>query len=68
MSKETTFGAPMPRASAWAPTTPAAGPDSMTCIGSRAASAAGMSPPLDCISISGARTPMRPKPSTNRAR
>ena len=38
-----------------APTTPAAGPDSMMCIGRAAAASAVMSPPFDCITSSGAR-------------
>ena len=58
MSKVMSFGRPMRRASACAPTTPAAGPDSMMCIGLAAAASSVISPPFDCMISSGARTPM----------
>ena len=59
MSNEIAFSIPMRRASARTPTTPAAGPDSMMCIGVAAAASAVVSPPFDCISKSGAATPVR---------
>ena len=45
--------------SACTPTTPAAGPDSMMCIGVTAAALAVVSPPFDCIRSSGTSMPMR---------
>ena len=57
MSKVMTFGDAARRASACAPTTPPAGPDSMMCMGLAAAAAAPIRPPFDCMIRSGARTP-----------
>ena len=57
MSKVMTFSRPIARASAWAPTTPPAGPDSTMCIGLAAAAAAVIRPPFDCMIRSGPRTP-----------
>ena len=59
ISNEIAFAMPIRRISAWTPTTPAAGPDSMMCIGVSAAALAVVSPPFDCISNSGASMPMR---------
>ena len=59
MSKEMIFDRPIFRASAWAPTTPAAGPDSMILQGRSAAASAVINPPFDCMMCSGAVTPMR---------
>ena len=42
-----------------APTTPAAGPDSMMQTGFSAASPAGRTPPFDCMMVSGVVTPAR---------
>ena len=51
-----------------APITPAAGPDSMQNIGLRAASSTGISPPLDCITVTGASVPARRSSVTSRCR
>ena len=56
MSRVMTSGNPTLRARAWAPTTPPAGPDSMMLHGSRMASSTVVSPPFDCMSITGAST------------
>ena len=68
MSKVISLSKPMRRASAWAPTTPAAGPDSMMCIGRAAAASAVIRPPLDCMISSGPRTPMPSRPVRRVAR
>jgi hypothetical protein len=47
-------------ASAWLPMTPPAGPDSMMCIGKRAALASVVSPPFDCMRSRGAFTRASP--------
>ena len=57
MSKVMIFGRRFARASACAPTTPPAGPDSMMWIGRSADAASVVRPPFDCISSSRARTP-----------
>ena len=59
MSNEIALPMPMRAHSACTPTTPAAGPDSMMCIGVTAAALAVVSPPFDCISSSGTSMPMR---------
>src|SRR5271166_4778257 len=59
MSNEIALPIPSWRASAWIPTTPAAGPLSMMFIGVKAAAAAVVRPPFDCISRTGASTPIR---------
>ena len=59
MSNEIAFMMPMRRVKAWTPTTPAAGPDSMMCIGVSAAAFAVVRPPFDCIRRSGASMPVR---------
>ena len=59
---------PMRRVSACTPTTPAAGPDSMMCIGVTAAALAVVRPPFDCISSSGASMPVRLTSSISRFR
>jgi hypothetical protein len=59
---------PIRRARAWDPTTPAAGPDSMMCMGIRAAASAVMTPPFDCMMSRGARTPISPSPWSSVAR
>src|ERR1700758_1965737 len=59
MSNEIALAMPICRISAWTPTTPAAGPLSMMFIGVSAAALAVVKPPFDCISRSGASTPMR---------
>ena len=68
MSKVRTFESPMRRARAREPTTPAAGPDSMMCIGIRAAASALIRPPLDCMIKSGARVPISARPARSVAR
>ena len=57
MSNVMSLPSPMRRASACAPTTPAAGPDSMMCIGCAAAATSVMRPPFDCMMRSGVFTP-----------
>ena len=57
MSNVMSLPSPMRRASACAPTTPAAGPDSMMWMGVAAAAASVMRPPLDCMIRSGVFTP-----------
>src|SRR5437762_2728409 len=49
MSNEIALSMPTRRVNACTPTTPAAGPDSMMCIGVTAAALAVVSPPFDCI-------------------
>jgi len=68
MSKVISLSNPIRRASAWAPTTPAAGPDSMMCIGIAAAAASVINPPLDCMIKSGPRTPIPSRPVRSVAR
>ena len=60
MSKVMTSPCPTLRAISLAPTTPAAGPDSMMWIGRSDAASTPMEPPLDCMIRSGAWTP-RPR-------
>jgi len=59
MSNEIAFATPIRLVNACTPTTPAAGPDSMMCIGVAAAALAVVRPPFDCISSSGASMPVR---------
>jgi hypothetical protein len=59
MSNEIALSMPIWHANAWTPTTPAAGPDSIMFIGVTVAASAVVKPPFDCISRSGASTPMR---------
>src|SRR5437660_1181671 len=59
MSKEIALSMPMRCVRACTPTTPAAGPDSMMCIGVTAAAFAVVSPPFDCMRNSGACAPRR---------
>ena len=68
MSNVITLPSPICRASAWEPTTPAAGPDSMMCIGMLAAASSVMRPPFDCMMSSGDRIPILPSPSRSVAR
>ena len=68
MSNVIALAMPMRRASARTPTTPAAGPDSMMCIGVAAAASAVIRPPFDCISSSGAATPAARSPPPSRPR
>ncbi len=68
MSNEIAFAMPIWRVSAWTPTTPAAGPLSMMCIGVSAAALAVVSPPFDCISNSGALIPVRRTSAISRLR
>ena len=68
MSKLTTSLCPVSLATEYAPTTPPAGPDSTMLTGFRAASAAGVRPPLDCISSTGASIPIASKFSSRLAR
>ena len=67
MSNEIALSMPMRRASSRTPTTPAAGPDSMMCIGVAAAASAVVSPPFDCISKSGAVDAAAPQPAAQPA-
>ena len=62
MSNVMIFGSRLARASACAPTTPPAGPDSMMCIGSAAAAASVVRPPFDCMRSTRARTPASSSP------
>src|SRR5207253_2211958 len=62
MSKVMIFGRRFSRASACAPTTPPAGPDSMMWIGRSTDAASVVRPPFDCISSSRARTPASSSP------
>ena len=68
MSNEIALSMPIRRVNACTPTTPAAGPDSMMCIGVTAAALAVVSPPFDCIKRSGASIPMRFTSSVSRFR
>ena len=68
MSNEMAFAMPIRLVKAWTPTTPAAGPDSMMCIGVSAAALAVVSPPFDCISNKGALTPVRCTSAISRLR
>jgi hypothetical protein len=68
MSNVISRSRPIRRASAWAPTTPAAGPDSMMCMGLAAAAASVIRPPLDCMISSGARAPIASRPARKVAR
>ncbi len=68
MSNEIALPMPIRRVSAWTPTTPAAGPDSMMCIGVSAAAFAVVSPPFDCIRRSGASMPVRSTSAESRFR
>ena len=63
MSKVMIFAIPVRRASAWAPITPAAGPDSMMCIGMREAASAVIRPPFDWMMSNGVRTAISPRPA-----
>ena len=51
-----------------APTTPAAGPDSMQYIGFSVAMSKGIRPPFDCITVTGTPKPMARSPSPSRRR
>ncbi len=62
MSKLSRLRSPRRRASSAAPTTPAAGPDSMMWIGRSAAAAALIAPPLDCMIVSGRAMPALGEP------
>ncbi len=68
MSKVMILGRSLARASAWAPTTPPAGPDSMMFIGRSAAAVSLLRPPFDCISRrrAGMPAPSRPLRSARR--
>src|SRR4029450_7236743 len=63
MSKVMSLPSPRRRARACAPTTPAAGPDSMMWIGGAAAAPSVMSPPVDCMIKRGGSTPAPPGPA-----
>ena len=62
MSKLMIFGRLLARASACAPTTPPAGPDSMIWTGRSTAAASVVRPPFDCMSSTRARTPASSRP------
>ena len=68
MSKASTRSRPRCRASWAAASTPAVGPDSRQNAGSCAASAAGITPPLDCSIRMGAREPESRNASASRPR
>ena len=67
MSNVISLPIPICRRSSWAPTTPAAGPDSMMCIGRAAAAVSVISPPLDCMISSGPRTAIAVEAAAQRA-
>ena len=62
MSKVMILSRSLARASAWAPTTPPAGPDSMMFIGRSAAAPSVVRPPFDCISSRRAGMPPASSP------
>ena len=62
MSKVITFANPRRRAIPSAATTPAAGPDSSASTGRCFASSAVMTPPEDCMIVSGAAIPAPSRP------
>ena len=57
MSVATTLRSPLAAASAATPVSPAVGPESSVPSATSAATAAGTTPPLDCMTSSGARRP-----------
>ena len=61
------FSTPAATATARAPTTPAAGPDSAVCAGARRIAAAPATPPFDFISSKGAAMPASASRVSNRA-
>ena len=62
MSKVMIFGSAFARASACAPTTPPAGPDSMMFIGRSIAAPSVLRPPFDCMSSTRAGMPVSSRP------
>ena len=68
MSNEIAFAKPSRCATPSAATTPAAGPDSSASTGRRPASSAVITPPEDCMIVSGASIPARVEPAADAGR